>query len=167
MAVLGHPAGEVAVTAGGQVTPHAWAVRARPAGGDEIRIYTRNHAFGVGQQASLRESDSYPSAIEYLLGALAADLLRGFGIEAARRQVAVHAGEVNLEGRLNNVLVHLGVVGEEGHPGLETIGGTLYVSADCDDGTLDELWRAALARSPLFHTLSRAAAIRVEIRSMP
>ena len=146
---------------------HAWAVRVRRISPDESRVYVRNHVFAVGAQASLREADDHPSAVEYLLGALAGDLLHGFEVQAARRQVAVHAGEVNLRGRLNNVLVHVGVVGETGHPGLDSIAGTFYVSADADAPALDEIWRATLDRSPLYHTLSRCAAVSIRVQAAP
>jgi hypothetical protein len=146
---------------------YVWAVRARRVSQGESRVYVRNHALAVGAQASLQDSDDHPSAIEYLLGALAGDLLRGFEIQAARRQVAVHAAEVNLRGRLNNVLVHLGVIGETGHPGLESIAGTFYASTETEGPTLDEIWHATLARSPLYHTLSRCAAVSILLQAVP
>jgi len=148
-------------------TDHAWTVRARRIGPDEARVYARNHAFAVGSQASLRDKDDEPSAVEYLLGALAGDLLRGFEVQAARRQIAVHAGEVNLSGRLDNVLMHLGVIGETGHPGLASVTGTFYVSADADEAALDEIWQATLLRSPLYQTLSRCAALEVRLQAAP
>lgn len=146
---------------------HVWAVRARRIDAQDLRVYVRNHAFGVGVQASLRESDAQPSAIEYLLGALAADLIRGFEVQAARRQVAVHAAEAKLSGSLENVLVHLGVVGETGHPGLAEVTGTFYVSADAEPSVLEEIWRATLERSPLYHTLSRCAVLSLRLQAAP
>lgn len=133
----------------------------------EARVYARNHAFPVGAQASLREQDDHPSAVEYLLGALAGDLLRGFEVQAARRQVAVHAGEMNLQGRLNNVLVHLGVIGETGHPAVESVSGTFYVSADAEGQALDEIWSATLERSPLYQTLTRCATVSIRLQATP
>jgi hypothetical protein len=146
---------------------HAWAVRARRVGPAESRVHVRNHTFGVGAQASLRERDEHPSAVEYLLGALAGDLLRGFEVEAARRQVALDAGEITLQGRLDNVLVQIGVIGEVGTPALASVSGTFYVSAGAEEWALDEMWNAALARSPLYQTLSRCAEVSIRLRSAP
>src|SRR5690348_9414504 len=101
-----------------------WSVRVREAGPAEEKVYARNHAFSIGQQASLRESDPHPSATEVLLGALGADLVHGFGVEAKKSGVAIEGLEVTLAGRLENVLVHLGVIGEEGRPGFRRIEGT-------------------------------------------
>ena len=145
----------------------AWAVRARRIGAAEARIYARNHLFSVGAQASLRDRDEHPSAIEYLLGALAGDLLRGFEVEAARRQVAVEAGEIDLHGRLDNVLVHLGVIGETGSPGLQSVWGTFDVSTGAEEQVLDEIWTAARQRSPLYQTLSRCADVSIRLRAAP
>src|SRR5262245_32512427 len=146
---------------------HVWAVRARRASPAEARAYARNHAFTLGAQASLRDADDHPSAIEYLLGALGGDLLRGFEVEAARRQVAVNAGEVDLQGRLDNVLVHLGVIGETGSPALASVTGTFYVSADATATALDEIWRATLERSPLYQTLARSATVAIRLQAAP
>ena len=148
------------------MTDYTWTVRVERVGEQEAKVFSRNHVFVVGEQASFRETDPHPSALEYLLGALGGDLLRGFQIQAARQRVAVDALEVMLSGRLNNPLTHLGVVGETGHPGLESIQGTFYVSADADRSALEEMWRAALERSPLFNTLRRSVELSLELRVM-
>ena len=72
--------------------------------------------------------------------------------------------ELSLAGRLDNVLVHLGVAGEHGHAGLKSITGTIYVSSDADEATIEALWKATLARSPLFATLSRSADVSISLR---
>ena len=146
------------------MSDYTWTVRVERVGENEAKVYSRNHAFGIGEQASFRESDPQPSAVEYLLGALGGDLVRGFQVQAARQRVAVDALELMLSGRLNNPLAHLGVVGETGHPGLESIWGTLYVSTDADPAAVEEMWQAALDRSPLFNTLRRCVALSVELR---
>ena len=148
------------------MTDYTWTVRVERVGEQEAKVFSRNHVFVVGEQASFRETDPHPSAVEYLLGALGGDLLRGFQIQAARQRVAVDALEVMLSGRLNNPLTHLGVVGETGHPGLESIRGTFYVSADADQSALEEMWRTALERSPLFNTLRRSVELSLELRVM-
>ena len=126
--------------------------------------YTRNHAFTVSGQASFREADAHPDAVEYLLGALGGDLISGFASDATRRGVEVDAMEASIFGRLNNPLVYLGVVGESGHPGFDTISCTLYVSADADEEVLKEVWRTTLARSPLVNTLDRCVGLTLNLQ---
>ena len=128
--------------------------------------YTRNHAFTVSGQASFREADAHPDAVEYLLGALGGDLISGFASQATRRGVEVDAMEASISGRLNNPLVLLGVVGESGHPGFETISCTLYVSADADEEVLKEVWRTTLARSPLVNTLDRCVGLTLNLHAV-
>ncbi len=128
--------------------------------------YTRNHAFTVSGQASLREADAHPDAVEYLLGALGGDLISGFASQATRRGVEVDAMEASISGRLNNPLVLLGVVGESGHPGFETISCTLYVSADADEKILKEIWQTTLARSPLVNTLDRCVGLTLNLHAV-
>ena len=128
--------------------------------------YTRNHAFTVSGQASFREADAHPDAVEYLLGALGGDLISGFASQATRRGVEVDAMEASIFGRLNNPLVLLGVVGESGHPGFETISCTLYVSADADEKILKEIWQTTLARSPLVNTLDRCVGLTLNLHAV-
>ncbi len=145
---------------------YVWTSRVRWMGEDQATVYTRNHAFTVGGQASFREADPHPDAVEYLLGALGGDLLSGFASHAARRGVEVDAMEASIFGQLNNPLVFLGVVGESGHPGFETISFTLYVSADAEEETLEEIWRTTLARSPLLNTLNRCVALTLNLHAV-
>ena len=39
-----------------------WTVRVERVGEQEVKVYSRNNAFVVGQQASFREADPHPSA---------------------------------------------------------------------------------------------------------
>jgi hypothetical protein len=152
----------------------AWAVRVRRTGPRESRAYARRFSFDVGEQAGLRDTDPHPSALEYLVGALGGDLIRGFETEAARRGFTVDEIELTLDARLDNPLVLLGVIGEEGSPGLSSIRGKCDVSlAPPPEGSSPvgeaaaEIWRTALSRSPLYTTLSRAARIDIRFRVAP
>jgi hypothetical protein len=143
---------------------HAWTARVRGTGGNQATAYARNQTFAVCGQASFKEVDPHPSAVEYLLGALGGDLITGFAAHAARRGIVVDALEASISGRLNNPLVFLGVVGEAGHPGFETISGTLYASADADEPILREAWQETLTRSPLANTLRRCVELSLELQ---
>lgn len=145
---------------------HAWTSRVSWVDGGWAAAYTRNHAFFIGGQASFRETDPHPDAVEYLLGALGGDLISGFASHARRRGVEVDAMEASISGRLDNPLVYLGVVGESGHPGFEEISCTLYVSADADEEDLNEIWLTTLARSPLVNTLGRSVDLTLTLQAM-
>jgi hypothetical protein len=147
-------------------TDYAWTSRVSWMDEGWATAYTRNHAFTVGAQASFREADAHPDAVEYLLGALGGDLISGFASHAARRGVEVDAMEASIFGRLNNPLVFLGVVGESGHPGFETISCTLYVSADADEKILEEIWQTTLVRSPIVNTLDRCVGLTLNLHAV-
>jgi hypothetical protein len=147
-------------------TEYTWTSRVSWTGEGWATAYARNHAFTVGGQASFREADAHPDAVEYLLGALGGDLICGFASHATRRGVEVDAMEASIFGRLNNPLVYLGVVGESGHPGFDTISCTLYVSADADEEVLKEVWRTTLARSPLVNTLDRCVGLTLNLQAV-
>ena len=147
-------------------TDYAWTSRVSWTGEGGATAYARNHAFTVGGQASFREADPHPDAVEYLLGALGGDLISGFASQAARRGVEVDAMEASVSGRLDNPLVFLGVVGESGHPGFRSISCTLYVSADVEENILEEIWQTTLTRSPLANTLDRCVDLDLALRAV-
>ena len=141
-----------------------WTTRIRGTGENTATAYARNQTFVVHGQASFKETDPHPSAVEYLLGALGSDLITGFAALSARRGIVVDALEASISGRLNNPLVFLGVVGETGHPGFEAISGTLYVSTDADELVIHEVWQEILTRSPLVNTLQRCVTLSLELQ---
>lgn len=138
-----------------------WKARVSWLAGDRSTAFTRNNSFLIEKQASFKEKDPYPSAIEYLLGALGGDIAAGFHSVAPRFGVSIDALEVSLSGQLNNSLVLLGVIGESGHPGLETIEGRIYISADAEEKTLQEIWEVVQTRSPLVNTLKRSVELKL------
>jgi len=141
----------------------ACVVRGMLAADGRVRLVTRNLAFAAEGQTSLPAQASHPSALDLLVAALASDVLAGFRREAARAGVAIGDAELRVAATLDNPLVALGVVGERGSPALAGVRGTLYVSGDGDPDAFDPLLAQALARAPVFATLSRAADVRIAL----
>ena len=73
----------------------------------------------MGQPASFEEKDEHPSAVEYLLCALAGALSTGFATECAKDGIEIDDIEISIKGKLDNVLAHLGI--EEGDPSFKSI----------------------------------------------
>lgn len=116
----------------------------------------RKHQFTVG--VPLQFDPEYPhiTALEYALGALAADIVGGLQVISHRRRLKLDNVEAVLSGELNNPLTYLGVVGETGHPGLERVNVTVYVSSTGSEEEIGLIWEEMLQKSPLVNTLKRA-----------
>jgi hypothetical protein len=142
-------------------------LRALPGPQGRVRLVTRNLSFEADRQIGLDPSGTHPAAFDLLVGALAADLLSGFGREAARAGTPLHEAELRLEAYLDNPLVALGVVGETGSPALVGIRGTLFAAADADHLALRALWIRACAQAPVFATLRACAPIDITFRLVP
>ena len=142
---------------------YSWSARVRWSEGMQAKVFIRNHSFNVGQPASFDTQDAAPSAVEYLLAAVGGCLAVGFQWRASRRGITVRNLEVSLQAKADNILVFLGLE-EQGHPGMQTIDGRLYVDADGDDAALQELWQETLTRSPLAQSLTRQVPVQVEFR---
>ena len=141
-----------------------WSVRARPDGEGRCQVYGRNQSFAVGQPLDFGfgRGDAPLSAVEHLVGSLAACLLVGYQVHASRRGVELDELELSLRANLENPLVYLGLE-EEGSPALAKVTGTLYVSADAEEVVLRELWATTLARSPIAATLRPAVELDVKL----
>jgi hypothetical protein len=102
------------------------------------------------------------SALEYVLGAIGADLVNGLQTLARKRRLAIERIEAVVEGELNNPLAYLGVIGETGHPGLQRVQVKIYVASLEEEAAIRRLWQEVLATSPLVYTFQ--AAIRLDLR---
>jgi TusA-related sulfurtransferase/uncharacterized OsmC-like protein len=140
-----------------------WSARVRWTEGMQARAFIRNHSFLVGQPASFDTQDIAPSAVEYVLAAIGGCLAVGFQWRASRRGLEVRNLEVSLQAQAENILVFLGLE-EQGHPGLKTIDGRLYVDADGDEDVLQEIWQETLKRSPVTQSLLREVPAQLELR---
>ena len=146
------------------MTEYEFPVRVQRTASRVPRAYGRAQSFDIGSQASLREVDDAPSAVEYVLGALGGDLVCGLERAAEGQGVSLHAIEITLNGRLDNILTHLGVIGEQGHPGLAGIDGTAYIGSDADESEIHRAWQRTLDRSPLYQTFTRCAAVTIAVK---
>jgi uncharacterized OsmC-like protein len=140
-----------------------WSARVTSEARDVAAVHVRHQRFLVGRALDFdRESDSV-SALEYLLGALGADLLNGLRTVARRRRIQLDRVEATVEGRLGNPLVHLAVVGEEGSPGLASARVKVYASSLDPEERLRDAWGEALERSPIAQTLRAVVELSVEL----
>ncbi|MBI4203027.1 MAG: OsmC family protein [Chloroflexi bacterium] len=131
-------------------------LRAAVQDSEPATVYIRKHRFSVGAPLHFDQEYPYITALEHALGALAADIAGGLQAAARRHRVPVDHIEAVLTGRLNNPLTYLGVVGEEGHPGLERVAVTVYVSSPAAQEEVQRLWIETLQRSPLVSTFRKA-----------
>jgi hypothetical protein len=142
----------------------SWNIRATAQGRESTSVYARKHSFQAGAPLAFDSEYDQVTSLEYLLGSLGSDIVGGIQKSAHRRRVPVHNVEALISGRLNNPLTYLGVVGEEGHPGLERVTITVYVSSDASEGDLSQVWEEALERSPLVSTLKKAVSIDMAMK---
>jgi TusA-related sulfurtransferase/uncharacterized OsmC-like protein len=152
-------------TAYEQARNYKWQVRARWSGGETAKVYARNHSWEAGQPASFDVQSAAPSAVEYLLGALAACLAMGFQIHASRRGIQLDDLEVQLSGQIENIFVFLGLE-SQGHSGFKEISGMVYARADADEDLLREIWQQTVAASPVTNSLVHPLGVDVQMRSV-
>ncbi len=143
---------------------YEWRLRARSTGGMRTTAYCRNFSFVVGQPASFEEKDEHPSAVEYLLGALAGDLATGLATACARAGLQVDDVEITVRAKLHDVLAHLGL--EEGDPSLEVVKIKVFVSTLDDEARVRAVWDDVLRRSPLAATLAKAARLETQMTTI-
>jgi hypothetical protein len=141
---------------------HTWTLRVSAAERGQATVFTRQHQFRVGAPVHFDRAYEAVSALEYVLGAIGADLVNGLQALARKRRVAIERIEAVAEGELNNPLAYLGVIGETGHPGLQRVQVKVYVASLEEEAAIRRLWQEVLATSPLVYTFQ--AAIRLDLR---
>jgi uncharacterized OsmC-like protein/TusA-related sulfurtransferase len=137
---------------------HVWQVRTRWTSGMQSKVAVRNHAFAVGQPASFDTVDEAPSAVEYLLAALAGAVAAGLQWRLSRQGVEVRHLEVVAKGRAGDMLVFLDVA-QDGDPGLRALELSVFVDADIEQPQLDALLAETLRRCPVTRTLQRGTTV--------
>lgn len=140
---------------------YTWRARARATGPLKSTVYARNFSFDLGQPASFEQKDKHPSAVEYLLGALAGSLTSGFASECARDNLEIDDIEITIKGRLKNVLAHLGL--EEGDAAFESIDVQCFASTFAAGDKVRNAWERTVARSPVAATLNKAVALKIKL----
>lgn len=137
-----------------QARSYEWRLRARATERLSSKVYCRNFSFRVGQPASFEERDTHPSGVELLLGSLAGSLTTGLATECSRDGLSVDDVELTIQGRLHNILAHLGL--EDGDPSVATVVIKCFVSSGEDETALRAAWDRTLSRSPIARTLAKA-----------
>lgn len=141
-----------------------WSLRVASGSQGQAVAYVRQHQFTTGAPVQFDEQYGGITALEYVLGALGADIVNTLRIVARRRRVVLDDAEALVSGKLNNPLTHLGVVGEAGHPGLETIQVRVYISSVEPEDRIRQVWDEMLETSPLVCTFRAAIALEIELK---
>jgi len=128
-----------------------------------VKLHARNVTLtGLGR-ASWDAAAEHPSALDYLLAALATDLLSGFDLETRRAGGVLDEVELRLEAFLANPLVVAGVVGEEGGPRLASIRGSLYVRSGAGEDEVRAAWQRARDGAPVLSSLAPGVAVDIAL----
>lgn len=141
--------------------PFGVRVRSSGASAGAATAYARVHSFEVGSALPFDPDEGRVTALEYVLGALGADLVGGFRALARKRRLAIDEVEATVDATLENALTHLGVVGESGHPGLLRVVIRVHVATLEPEDAVRAVFDVALERSPLLHTIVKAAKVEV------
>jgi hypothetical protein len=141
-----------------------WNLRVCATDNDRATVYACRHQCEVGAQVHFDEQYHQITALEYVLGAIGADMVRGLQSLARQRRVEIDNVEALVSGELNNPLTHLGVIGEEGHPGLETVWVKVYVSSAAPGEEIQRVWNEMLEKSPLVRTFRSAINLELDLQ---
>jgi uncharacterized OsmC-like protein len=144
--------------------PYTWTLRVSTTGKDRATVLVRQHQFIVGAPVQFDAEYDAISALEYVLGAIGADIANGLQSLARKRRVVIDQVEVVVQGELNNPLTYLGVIGESGHPGLEKVRVKVYVASIAAEEEVRRVWQEMLEKSPLVRTLQCAIQFELSLQ---
>ncbi len=130
--------------------------------GFKAKAYMRQHVVEMDEPEGLDAGDSAASAHEQILSAVGSCMTVGFVLNATLRGIRIHDLEIVLEGHFDNILKWAGH-SATGNPGYPRIKAKLFVKADANEETLQELWKAAVDGSPVTQTVARQTEIVREL----
>jgi uncharacterized OsmC-like protein len=134
------------------VSAYTWTLRVTSAGGRAARVTIRRHQFIVTRPLTFDVEHEGLSALEYVLGALGAELVTGLREVARRRRLDLENLEVVVTGELKNPLAYLEVVGEEGDAGMSRVQLKLYIRSRESEETIRALLGDVVELLPLART---------------
>ncbi|MBI4476243.1 MAG: OsmC family protein [Acidobacteria bacterium] len=143
-----------------------WHARAAVGRRGPAAVWVRGRRFTIGVPLSFDIDEPDPTALEHVLGAIAADAAGGFAERARRRRLDVESVEAAVEAKLDNPLTYLAVVGEERNPALKSVRVRVYITTSADQAAIEEVWRDTLARSPLVSTFARSLDLELTYKTM-
>jgi len=132
--------------------------------GLKVKVFCGRASFKVDEPVEPTTAVESPTAIEYVLGGLAACVAIGFIYNATLQGIQVDGLEVVAEGKINNILTFLGL-SREGHAGFDEIMLKLYVRASASEEALMKVLEYSVATSPVANTMTRWVSLRTELKT--
>lgn len=133
-----------------------WITRVSSTEPGTTKVFVRTQRLLVGDPISFDSEYDGITSLELLLGALGADIAGGLQALAKRRRLEIDNVEVLVEGRLDNPLMWLDVVGEHGTTALAQAVVKVYIGTIEEDDAIEKLWQEILQKSPVIQTLNRS-----------
>jgi uncharacterized OsmC-like protein len=146
--------------------PYTWTLRVSTTDEDRATVFVRQHQFTVGAPVQFDAEYNAISALEYVLGAIGADVANSLHSLARKRRVEIDQVEVVVQGELNNPLTYLGVIGESGHSGLDKVRVKVYAASIAAEEEVWRIWQEMLAKSPLVRTFQSAIQLELSLKVM-
>lgn len=142
-----------------------WKSRVVWQGGFNAKAYMRNHVVQMDEPADLDATDLAASAHEQLLSAIGSCMAVGFVLNATKQGIKIHDLEIVLEGHFENILKWAGI-DDTGNPGYRGVKAKLFVKADSDEQTLQDIWKLAVEGSPVTQSVARETPITAEFEAV-
>lgn len=119
------------------------------------KVHVRKLSFNAGDPVSFDTEHPHVTAVEYLLGAVAADVAGTVRVLGRKRRVALDSVEVLVNAELHDPLVYLRVVGRHGFAGIARIEAKAYIHSSADEDDVRRVWEEALVTCPVINTLEQ------------
>lgn len=129
-----------------------------------LKLYARSLEAGLGVPLSFDLKEPRLTGVEYLLGAVASDVLGGFLRLAKRRRLVVDDLEAVLKAEVEDTLAWLEVVGTAGTPRIGRLAVSIYASSSEAEEQVRQLWEEALSRAPIVNALRASLPLQIDFQ---
>jgi hypothetical protein len=126
------------------------------------RVSVGRRNFSVGRPIEFDDASPHIAALEYALGAIGGEVVNGLREFVRRRRVEIDAVEALVTGEIEDGLVYLEVIGENGRPRIRRIAIRVFV-ASVDEKFTSALFDETIERLPLVSTLRDTLDLEIEL----
>lgn len=143
--------------------PMTVGLRVTTGGRGQARVSVRRHQFVVGRPIDFDAESSTVMALEYVLGALGAEVVGGLHEFAGRRRLMLDNVEALVQGEIEDPLVYLDVIGESGRPRIGRVDIKVYVASPETGQIVRQLFEDVLTKLPLVGTFRGVVHLDIQL----
>ncbi len=139
-----------------------WSARVKWLGGFRNEVYAEGQTIRSDEPERLAGTATGLNPAQLQLAAVGTCLSVGYAANATARGIKIDDLEIEVEGKIDNILTFLGL-SDEGHPGYKDVRVKVYLKSDAPPESIKDLHDYTVRTSPFCNTVARQVNLTTEV----